>query len=90
MRIGGPVGNANLTAVCLAQGAPAGKIGLINNPTAGQANLTTGGNLNLKPEKANTWTVGAVIRPRFIPGLSASIDYYHIKVTGRDHAADAQ
>ena len=80
--LGGPVGNANLTAVCLAQGAPAGKIGVINNPTAGQANLTTGGNLNLKPEKANTWTVGAVVRPRFIPGFSATIDYYHIKVTG--------
>jgi iron complex outermembrane receptor protein len=76
-----PLGNANLRAICLAQGAPAGRIGIINNPTAGQANITTGGNLNLKPEKANTWTVGAVVRPRFLPGFSASIDYYHIKIT---------
>jgi iron complex outermembrane receptor protein len=38
--------------------------------------------LALKPEKASTWTVGAVLRPRFLPGFSATVDYYHIKVTG--------
>jgi len=75
-----PTLNANLRAICLAQGAPAGKIGVIKNPTAGQANITTGGNLNLAPEKATTWTVGAVLRPRFLPGFSATIDYYNIKV----------
>jgi outer membrane receptor protein involved in Fe transport len=72
--------NPDFAAICLAQGAPAGRIGFIENPTAGQANLTTGGSLTLKPEIANTWTVGAVIRPRFVPGLSATVDYYHIKV----------
>ena len=71
--------NSALQAVCIAQGAPA--TGTIANPTAGQANITTGGNLNLKPEKANTWTIGAVLRPRFLPGFSATIDYYKIKVT---------
>jgi outer membrane receptor protein involved in Fe transport len=76
-----PLSNANLTAICLAQGAPAGRIGLINNPTAGQANITASGNLHLKPEVANTWTIGAIARPRFLPGFSATIDYYHIKVT---------
>ena len=70
----------NFVAVCLAQGAPVGQIGVIENPTSGQANITTGGNLALGPETANTWTVGAVIRPRMIPGLSATIDYYNIKV----------
>jgi iron complex outermembrane receptor protein len=77
-----PVTNANLRAVCLAQGAPPGTIGSIGNPTAGQANITASGSLNLKPEVANTWTVGAILRPRFLSGLSASIDYYHIKVKG--------
>jgi outer membrane receptor protein involved in Fe transport len=81
----GPNFNANLNnaafrAVCIAQGAPAGSIGSITNPTGGQANITTGGTLLLKPEKANTWSVGAVIRPSMIPGLSASVDYYNIKV----------
>jgi outer membrane receptor protein involved in Fe transport len=66
--------------VCIAQGAPASTIGSITNPTAGQANATFSGNLNLKPEKATTWTVGAVVRPSFFHGFSATVDYYNIKV----------
>lgn len=38
------------------------------------------GNPNLKPEKADTFTVGAVITPRFVSGLSFSIDYYDIEI----------
>ncbi len=75
-----PTTNANLRAVCLAQGAPAGTIGSITNPTAGQANITTAGNLNLSPETATTWTVGAVVQPTFLSGFSMSIDYYNIQV----------
>ena len=76
-----PTANANLRAVCLAQGAPAGSIGSIANPTAAQANTRTGGNLALKPEKATTWTVGAVFQPSVVPGFSLSVDYYNIKIT---------
>lgn len=76
-----PTANANLRAVCIAQGAPAGVIGSITNPTAAQANITTSGNLNLDPEKAKTYTFGAVFQPSFIPRFSVSVDYYHIKVT---------
>ena len=76
-----PTTNANLRAVCIAQGAPAGTIGSIANPTAAQANLTSGGSLNLKPEKANTWTAGVVFQPSFIPRFNMSLDYYNIKVT---------
>jgi outer membrane receptor protein involved in Fe transport len=76
-----PSTNANLRAVCLAQGAPAGTIGSITNPTAGQANIASGGNLGLSPEKATTWTVGAVIQPSFLPRFSMTVDYYNIKVT---------
>lgn len=77
-----PVGNANLTAVCIAQGATAAQIGLIANPSAGQANATGGGNPNIKPEKANTFTVGVVLRPEeLIPNLTLSVDYYNIKVS---------
>ena len=75
-----PTTNANLRAVCIAQGAPVGTIGSIANPTAAQANLTSGGNLNLKPEKADTYTIGAVFQPTFLPRFSLSVDYYHIKV----------
>jgi iron complex outermembrane recepter protein len=75
-----PVGNANLRAICIAQGAPAGTIGSITNPTAAQANITVGGNLNLQPEKADTFTVGVVWQPDFLPRFSMSVDYYNIKI----------
>ncbi|WP_157220647.1 TonB-dependent receptor domain-containing protein [Flavisphingomonas formosensis] len=40
----------------------------------------TGGNRDLKPEIANTLTVGAVIAPRFLPGFNLSVDYYRIRI----------
>jgi outer membrane receptor protein involved in Fe transport len=82
-----PVGNANLTAVCLAQGAPLASIGAILDPAAGQANATGGGNPNIRPEKATTYTIGAVFQPDFVPNLSISFDYYNIKVENAITAA---
>ena len=75
-----PLNNADLRAVCIAQGAPVGTIGLITHPTAAQANIVAGGNINLKPEKANTWTLGVVFVPEFLPRFSMSVDYYNIRV----------
>ena len=76
-----PVGNANLTAICLAQGANAAQIGKIPNPVAGQPNETSGGNLNIKPEVANTITAGFVVTPsEYIPGLTLTVDYNRIIV----------
>ncbi|OYY91271.1 MAG: TonB-dependent receptor [Sphingomonas sp. 28-66-16] len=75
-----PTTNANLRAVCLAQGAPAASIGNINTPTAAQANITSGGNINLNPEKSDSYTLGVVFQPNFVPGLSISIDYYNISI----------
>ncbi|NMC57823.1 MAG: TonB-dependent receptor [Candidatus Methanofastidiosa archaeon] len=40
----------------------------------------TTGNTNLKPEKANTTVVGAVLTPRWVPGLSISVDWFHTKI----------
>ncbi|PTD16062.1 TonB-dependent receptor domain-containing protein [Sphingomonas fennica] len=77
-----PLSNPNLAAVCLAQGAPASSIGSIQAPNSGQANQTGGGNPNLKPETSNSYTVGVLFQPEFVPGLSVSIDYYNIKVKG--------
>jgi len=70
----------SLRDVCVAQGAPANIIGQIAQPAAGQANLTTGGNIDLQPETATTWTVGAVFQPEFVPGLAITVDYYNIEV----------
>ncbi len=75
-----PLANANLRAICLAQGAPAFTIGNIAPPAAGQVNNTTGGSVALRPETANTYTFGVVLQPSMAPGLSLSVDYYNIKV----------
>ena len=34
----------------------------------------------LKPEKAKTLTAGLVVQPRWVPGLSVTLDYYKVKV----------
>ena len=70
-----------LRAVCLAQGAGA-SIDSIAQPIAGQANATGGGNINLGPEVADSYTVGVVIEPSFLSGLSLTVDYYNIIVNG--------
>jgi len=40
-----------------------------------------GGNPNLKPERAKTFSAGVVYQPSWMPGLSASVDYYSIRVS---------
>jgi len=40
------------------------------------------GNTNLKPETARTWTAGVVLRPRWVRGLTASVDWYDINLQG--------
>ena len=46
-----------------------------------QAETITTGNLNLKPEAADTTGIGVVVQPQFLPGLSASVDYYNINIS---------
>lgn len=69
--------------MCLAQGVTQNELarGLVPQPTAGQINIFTGGNTALKPEKSNTITVGMVLEPRRIRGLSLTVDYYDIKIS---------
>ncbi len=38
------------------------------------------GNTALTPEKADTTGIGIVLQPQFIPGLSASVDWYNIDI----------
>ncbi len=50
----------------------------------------TQGNLNLKPEVANTLSYGVGFSPSFLPGFRASIDYYDIKINGAISTTAAQ
>ncbi|HWK51849.1 MAG TPA: TonB-dependent receptor, partial [Steroidobacter sp.] len=40
------------------------------------------GNPNLNPEEGDTYEIGMVIQPSFMPGFSASIDYWNIELSG--------
>ncbi|MCE7797142.1 TonB-dependent receptor [Sphingobium sufflavum] len=63
---------------------PANTFGAPGN-TAGKFILLLypGGGINLRPQKATTWQIGTDIRPAAIPGLSASVTYYHIDFKDR-------
>ena len=51
--------------------------------------LTTG-NPALQPEKADSWNIGGVITPRFLPGFSASVDYFRIDLEDAIDTISAQ
>jgi iron complex outermembrane recepter protein len=75
----GPNPTATL-AQCLRTGLPASLYGSsVLTPPAGQMNFLQGGNPNLDSEKAQTVTAGVVWQP--MRNLSASVDYYKIKVS---------
>ena len=65
---------------CRAQGLAVGQF-VAPNP-ADQYNGFVGGNVNLTPEVADTYTGGVVLAPSFLPGLTASVDYFNINITG--------
>ena len=50
---------------------------------SGSVNTSSVGNPNLKPEVARTSTVGAVLTPTFLPGFSATVDYFHIVIANQ-------
>lgn len=60
---------------CQASGVPVGYTQLGNTVLT-----TVGGNAELKPEDAETLTVGAVWTPSFVPDLTLTLDYYNIKI----------
>ncbi|MFZ5616232.1 MAG: TonB-dependent receptor domain-containing protein [Pseudomonadota bacterium] len=78
----GPVPLATL-AQCANTGVMAGQYGSISSSPAQQYNAVFGGNPNLAPEVSDTYTVGGVLTPEFVPGnLFLSVDYFDITVDG--------
>jgi outer membrane receptor protein involved in Fe transport len=69
-------------AACQAMGVTAGQYGTVQPNPAAQYNGLIGGNPNLDPEVADTYTVGVVIQPRWIPHLALTIDWFDITVNG--------
>jgi iron complex outermembrane receptor protein len=84
----GPNPTATL-AQCVATGVPTAQYGLatasgglLESP-AGQYNFMQSGTANLNPETADTYTIGFVATPSFVPGLNISVDYYSIELKDR-------
>lgn len=50
---------------------------------SGTINTSSVGNPNLKPEVARTTTVGGVFTPTFLPGFTATVDYFHIVIANQ-------
>ncbi|NMW30739.1 TonB-dependent receptor [Altererythrobacter sp. RZ02] len=87
--VGGATPTGGLLATCLANGVPAGNIGLQQDPSVnrnqviqpdGQIATLFGGNPNLTEETSDSYTFGVVLQPSFIPGLTITADYFDIVV----------
>jgi outer membrane receptor protein involved in Fe transport len=78
-----PCAGANPTASlvqCQRSGVTAAQYGRIPQCPSNQCSVLNGGNELLDPEKAKTLSIGFTATPRFLPGLTASLDWYRIKV----------
>jgi len=77
-QVGATVGSYYLSA--------AQAVTLANDPTRGAAQVNTvyllGGNKDLKPEEATTYSFGVDVNPKPLPALRASLTYYNIEYTG--------
>ncbi|WP_169542515.1 TonB-dependent receptor domain-containing protein [Sphingomonas baiyangensis] len=77
--------NPNRVRNCAAAGVPTTQTfngitePFTNRPASGVAGLNQG-NANLNPEESRSFTVGAVIQPSFVPGLTLTVDYYDIEI----------
>jgi outer membrane receptor protein involved in Fe transport len=67
-------------AQCQNTGVSAAQYGSIVSNPANQYNALFGGNPDLSPETADSYTFGVVLQPRFIPGLAFTVDYFDITV----------
>ena len=67
-------------ANCVFAGVSAAQYGKVAPNAASQYNGLLGGNTSLLPETSDTYSGGFILQPRFVPGLSLSVDYFNIKV----------
>jgi iron complex outermembrane receptor protein len=77
---------ATRQANCAADGLPANFVSTIVDATT-EGSLS--GNTNLKNEKADSWTAGVILTPRFMPGFSLSVDWVSIKLKDAILSVDA-
>lgn len=67
-----------LSNLCRQTGVPLAFAGGVEEPSAGQANIFDGGNPALKPEEADTQTIGFVWQPT--QNFAFTVDYWNIDI----------
>lgn len=70
----GQTSNAQLVAASTFTPAPASTLPVL---------YLYGGNTDLKPERATTWSVSGKYAPKFLKGLKLQLNYFNIKYRGR-------
>jgi outer membrane receptor protein involved in Fe transport len=89
--IGDPCGqqnintNPNRVRNCAAAGVPTTQtfVGVtepFTNRSASTPGGVQGGNPTLFEERSDSWTIGAVFTPKFLPGFTMSVDWYSIEI----------
>ncbi|MGH6652807.1 MAG: TonB-dependent receptor domain-containing protein [Sphingopyxis sp.] len=79
-------GASTRAANCAADGVPTG----YDYVYTSSLGFLSGGNPNLGEETSDSYTIGGVFRPEFLPGFFVSADYYLIKVNQVITAPSAQ
>jgi outer membrane receptor protein involved in Fe transport len=72
--------NPTIRALCIATGVPAALVGQSSVQPNAQIQGVFGGNPDLQEETSDTFTLGAVFRPSFIPRLAITVDGFDITV----------
>jgi outer membrane receptor protein involved in Fe transport len=99
-------GSSNRAANCAADGRPGGTNAATNPSRAGtpapnpagpydfrydqSLELISGGNTELEAETSDSYTLGFVATPAFLPGVSLSVDWYKINVNNVITVSSAQ
>lgn len=87
--------NPNRVANCRAANVPTTQtfggvtLPFRNEPSSGISGLS-GGNPGLFAEKSDSWTVGMVYTPSYLPGFVASVDFYRISLTDAINTVGSQ
>lgn len=82
--------NPNRVQNCAAAGVPLTQTFTVNGVTTTEPFTNrpvssirgqSRGNIDLREERGDSFTIGMVAQPRILPGLSLSVDYYRIKIS---------
>ena len=79
-------GSSFRAANCAAAGRPAG----YDFVYASSLEIISAGNVDLNEETSDSYTLGAIIEPRWVPGFSISVDWYDITVNDVISSVSAQ